>query len=159
VGAFAAALSGACASFLIYNISPARIFMGDAGSLFIGFLMAVVGIKLRFPDNTPSVTWMVPVLVLGVPLFDTLLVTISRLRRGLNPATTPGTDHLAHRLTRLGFSRRGASGVLYVATAVLGAIAVAVSLSSTSTAFPLALGVMTVALSLLFVLDRRALSG
>ena len=82
VGAFAAALLGACVGFLIYNFNPARIFMGDVGSLFIGFLMAALGIKLRFPGNVPQVTGMVPLLVLGVPIFDTTLVVVSRLYRG-----------------------------------------------------------------------------
>ena len=100
VGALAAALVGACVGFLFYNLNPASIFMGDTGSLFLGFTLAAVGIKLRFPDNSAFVTWMVPVLVLAVPIFDTTLVIISRLRRGLNPLTTPGKDHLSHRLAR-----------------------------------------------------------
>ena len=104
VGALSAALLGACLGFLIYNFNPASIFMGDTGSLFLGFLLAALGIKLRFPAN-PFVTWMVPVLVLGVPIFDTTLVTISRLRRGVNPLTTPGKDHLSHRLVKRGPSR------------------------------------------------------
>ena len=94
-GAFAAALFGVCVGFLIYNFNPARIFMGDMGSLFIGFLMAALGIKLRFPGNVPQVTWMIPILVLSVPIFDTTLVIVSRLRpSGRNPLTTPGTDHV-----------------------------------------------------------------
>ena len=81
VGALAAALVGACVGFLFYNLNPASIFMGDTGSLFLGFTLAAVGIKLRFPDNSAFVTWMVPVLVLAVAAFDTTLVIISRLRR------------------------------------------------------------------------------
>ena len=124
VGALSIALMAACLGFLIYNWNPATIFMGDSGSLFLGFVLASVGIKLRFPDNVPFVTWMIPVLVLGVPVFDTALVTISRLRRRLNPLTTPGKDHTSHRLTYAGFSRREAVLVLYVAGLILGLAAV-----------------------------------
>ncbi|HRX02737.1 MAG TPA: MraY family glycosyltransferase, partial [Anaerolineae bacterium] len=85
VGVMSAALLGACIGFLWYNFNPASIFMGDSGSLFIGFILAALGIKLRFPDNTDIVTWMAPVLVLGLPILDTTLVTVSRLRRGVNP--------------------------------------------------------------------------
>jgi len=106
VGAMAAALIGACLGFLRYNLNPATIFMGDTGSLFIGFVLAALAIKLRFLGNTPVVTWMVPVCVLGLPIFDTALVCVSRLRRGKNPLTTPGKDHLSHRLHALGLSKR-----------------------------------------------------
>jgi UDP-GlcNAc:undecaprenyl-phosphate GlcNAc-1-phosphate transferase len=82
VGAMAAALIGACVGFLRYNLNPATIFMGDTGSLFLGFLLAALAIKLRFPSNVPWITWLVPVCVLAVPIFDTSLVFISRLRRG-----------------------------------------------------------------------------
>ena len=85
VGSLATAIFGACLAFLLFNFNPARIFMGDSGSLFLGLTLAAVGIKLRFPANVNWVTWMVPVLVLGVPIFDTALVVLSRLRRGLNP--------------------------------------------------------------------------
>lgn len=123
VGALAAALVGACAGFLFYNLNPARIFMGDTGSLFLGFTLAAVGIKLRFPDNSAFVTWMVPVLVLAVPLFDTSLVIISRLRRHLNPLTTPGKDHLSHRLARLTGSPREAVLICYLLGGLGGVLA------------------------------------
>ena len=98
VASLAAALLGACLGFLYYNFNPATIFMGDSGSLFIGFMLAALGIKLRFPDNVSFVTWMIPVVVLWLPIFDTTLVVISRLRRGVNPLSTPGKDHTSHRL-------------------------------------------------------------
>ena len=123
VGALAAALLGACVGFLVYNVNPASIFMGDTGSLFLGFTLAAVGIKLRFPDNVRFVTWMIPIIVLGVPIFDTSLVVVSRIRRGLNPLTTPGKDHVSHRLVRLGLTQREAVLVLYLACCVLGVFA------------------------------------
>jgi UDP-GlcNAc:undecaprenyl-phosphate GlcNAc-1-phosphate transferase len=123
VASLTAALLGACLGFLYYNFNPASIFMGDSGSLFIGFLLATIGIKLRFPSNVAFVTWMVPVVVLGLPLFDTSLVIISRLRRGLNPLTTPGKDHVSHRLVRIGTSHREAVLILYLVCCCFGLIA------------------------------------
>jgi UDP-GlcNAc:undecaprenyl-phosphate/decaprenyl-phosphate GlcNAc-1-phosphate transferase len=120
VASLTAALLGACLGFLYYNFNPASIFMGDSGSLFIGFLLATIGIKLRFPSNVAFVTWMVPVVVLGLPLFDTTLVVISRLRRGLNPLTTPGKDHVSHRLVSMGASQREAVLILYLACCCFG---------------------------------------
>ncbi|HOV85392.1 MAG TPA: MraY family glycosyltransferase [Syntrophobacteraceae bacterium] len=124
VGSLAAALLGACVGFLLYNFNPAGIFMGDSGSLFIGFVLAAIGIKLRFPDNVAVVTWMIPVVVLGVPIFDTTLVVVSRLRRGLNPIVSPGKDHLSHRLLQLGCTQREAVLVLYLLCGALGVLSV-----------------------------------
>ena len=130
VGALSAALVGACLGFLIYNFNPASIFMGDAGSLFLGFVLAAVGIKLRFPEGVEIVTWMVPVLILGLPLFDTGLVILSRLRRGLNPLTTPGKDHVSHRLVAMGYTRREAVLICYLICAGLGVVALFITQAS-----------------------------
>jgi UDP-GlcNAc:undecaprenyl-phosphate GlcNAc-1-phosphate transferase len=130
VGALSAALVGASLGFLVYNFNPASIFMGDAGSLFLGFMLAAVGIKLRFPDGVQIVTWMVPVLILGLPLFDTTLVVISRLRRSLNPLTTPGKDHVSHRLVAMGYTRREAVLICYLICAGLGIVALFITQAS-----------------------------
>jgi UDP-GlcNAc:undecaprenyl-phosphate GlcNAc-1-phosphate transferase len=130
VGALSAALVGACLGFLVYNFNPASIFMGDAGSLFLGFMLAAVGIKLRFPDGVEIVTWMVPVLILGMPLFDTTLVILSRLRRGLNPMTTPGRDHISHRFVALGYTRREAVLICYLICVALGVVALFITQAS-----------------------------
>ena len=124
VGSLAAALLGACLGFLFYNFNPASIFMGDTGTLFIGFILAAVGIKLRFPGRMDIVTWMIPVLVLGVPIFDTTLVVVSRLRRGLNPTTHPGKDHFSHRLVAMGLSQREAVMAIYLVCGALGVLAI-----------------------------------
>jgi UDP-GlcNAc:undecaprenyl-phosphate GlcNAc-1-phosphate transferase len=130
VGALSIALLGACLGFLFYNLNPANIFMGDSGALFLGFMLAATAIKLSFPENVEFVTWMVPVLVMGVPIFDTTLVIVSRLRRGLNPLTTPGRDHVSHRLVAAGMSRREAVLTLYVVAFVVGLVAVFVTRAS-----------------------------
>jgi len=126
VGSLAAAMLGACLGFLVFNFNPARIFMGDAGSLFLGFMLAALAIKLRFPGNTDRVTWMVPVLLLGIPIFDTAFVVVSRLRRGV-PVWQGGKDHVSHSLAARGWSTRRVVLVLYAAAAVLGGLGVALS--------------------------------
>jgi UDP-GlcNAc:undecaprenyl-phosphate/decaprenyl-phosphate GlcNAc-1-phosphate transferase len=120
VAALAAAIVGSCFGFLRYNFKPAQIFMGDAGALFLGFLLAVLALQLRFPQNVTFVTWMVPVFLLGLPIFDTSLVIVSRLRRRVNPLTTAGKDHVSHRLVDLGFSQREAVLILYLVTGAFG---------------------------------------
>ncbi|HIP70794.1 MAG TPA: undecaprenyl/decaprenyl-phosphate alpha-N-acetylglucosaminyl 1-phosphate transferase [Anaerolineae bacterium] len=123
VSALAAAVLGATLGFLRYNFKPARIFMGDAGSLFLGFLLALLGLQLRFPDNVSFVTWMVPVFILAVPVFDMTLVVVSRLRRGLSP-NTPGKDHSSHRLVQVGCTQREAVLIIYLITGATGMVAI-----------------------------------
>ena len=107
VQTLAAATLGAALGFLRWNFNPAKIFMGDGGAMFLGFLMATLGLKIR-PDGAPfPAGWLVPVLILGVPIFDTTMVSISRARRGLLPFTSPGKDHTAHRLSNLGLGHQG----------------------------------------------------
>lgn len=127
VSALAVAVMGAALGFLVHNFSPARIFMGDAGAMFLGFMMAVLGLKIRPLYIKPQVSWMVPLFVLIAPIFDSALVTVSRLRRGKNPFTTPGKDHTAHRLARMGLGQKGAVLVMYALGAAGGILAVIVS--------------------------------
>ncbi|OQY24984.1 MAG: undecaprenyl-phosphate alpha-N-acetylglucosaminyl 1-phosphate transferase [Anaerolineaceae bacterium 4572_32.1] len=155
VGALSAALLGACIGFLVYNLNPASIFMGDAGALFLGFMLAAVGIKLRFPENLDIVTWMVPVLILGVPIFDTSLVIISRLRRGLNPLTTPGKDHSSHRLVGMGFTQREAVMILYLVGGALGLLAIFVTQATVLEGYTVGAAVALTALIVLIGLERR----
>lgn len=155
VGALAAALAGACAGFLFYNWNPAHIFMGDAGSLFLGFMLAAVSIKLRFPANSYVVTWMIPLLVLALPIFDTSLVFISRLRRGKNPLTTPGKDHISHRLAHLLGSKREAVLVCYLISGAVGLAAVYVSQATLGAALLLGSAVFAVALGGVWWLEFR----
>ncbi|MBZ5528579.1 MAG: undecaprenyl/decaprenyl-phosphate alpha-N-acetylglucosaminyl 1-phosphate transferase [Acidobacteriia bacterium] len=123
----AATVLGAALGFLRWNFKPAKIFMGDGGAMFLGFLMATLGLQLRFEQAPPAAGWMIPVLILIVPVFDTTLVTISRARRGLLPFTSPGKDHCAHRLANLGLEQRGAVLALYALGALGGILALLVS--------------------------------
>jgi len=120
VAALAAALLGACIGFLYYNFNPASLFMGDAGSLLLGFILAVLGIKLEFTGVSLAVTWMIPIIVLGLPIFDTTLVIVSRLRRG-QPVWVGGKDHTSHRLISImGMTPARAVLSLYLIAAALG---------------------------------------
>jgi UDP-GlcNAc:undecaprenyl-phosphate/decaprenyl-phosphate GlcNAc-1-phosphate transferase len=124
-GAGAAAIFvGASLGFLTLNFHPARIFMGDAGSMFLGFFLAGLSTIGRAPDSRVTISVLVaPVLVMSVPIFDTLLVTILRLWAG-RPISQGGRDHTSHRLVTAGLSERKAVLMLYALAAVSGALAV-----------------------------------
>ncbi len=112
VGALAAAVAGASLGFLPHNFPPARIFLGDAGTLLVGFLLAALGLKLDLVGENGLIRSAVPVLALGVPIFDASLVIIARLR-DRRPIYLGGTDHSSHRLAALGVSTRGVALVVY----------------------------------------------
>ncbi|MEO8397591.1 MAG: MraY family glycosyltransferase, partial [Chloroflexota bacterium] len=127
VSSLAAALAGSAVGFLIYNFSPASSFMGDMGALVLGFVLAVLGIKLKF-TSPPDVTWMVPLLVLALPLFDISLVVVTRLMEGRSPGQA-GKDHTSHRLLSLGLSQRWTLFVLYTACLFFGTLGVLVTVA------------------------------
>ncbi len=118
----AAALVGASLAFLVYNRRPATVFMGDAGSLFLGFVLALLTVDID-PALAPPASFAVPVLLLGLPILDTSTVTLARLRRGRS-VLQGGKDHLSHRLVTLGLSTGGAVLVLVAVEVALGALAV-----------------------------------
>jgi UDP-GlcNAc:undecaprenyl-phosphate/decaprenyl-phosphate GlcNAc-1-phosphate transferase len=157
VAALSAALLGVCLGFLAYNFNPATIFMGDAGAMFIGYTLAAVGIKLRFLSNITFVTWMIPVLVLGVPIFDTTLVFFSRLRRGLNPLTTPGKDHSSHRLVAMGFTQREAVLILYLIGGGLGVLAMFITQADVIESYVIFTGVLVAGILGILRLERPQL--
>jgi UDP-GlcNAc:undecaprenyl-phosphate/decaprenyl-phosphate GlcNAc-1-phosphate transferase len=125
VSALSIVTAGATIGFLMWNKSPAKIYMGDAGALFLGIIISVATIRLN-PGITP--TWQslaIPVMLLAVPLLDTCVAVLSRLARGLSPLTG-GKDHLSHRLVRGGLSRRVAAVSLWSASGVCAIMAVGV---------------------------------
>ena len=156
VAAFAASILGATVGFLRYNLPLPRatIFMGDAGALFLGYMLSMLGIKLRFPQNAPHVTWMVPVLVLGVPLFDTTMVFISRLRRGVS-LMQGGVDHSSHRLARLGLGNLGATLTLDLIGGALGLCAVFVMQAQIAEGYAIGVMVLAEALYALWAIEWR----
>lgn len=125
VAALGFAVAGCAVGFLRHNFHPARIYMGDAGSLFLGFLLGVMTIRLRF-DAPQQITAFIPLVVLAVPILDTTLVIISRLIHGRNPLAG-GRDHLSHRLVFVGLSVRQAVTALYLSAMALGWVGLIVS--------------------------------
>jgi UDP-GlcNAc:undecaprenyl-phosphate GlcNAc-1-phosphate transferase len=124
VAVVAIVLAGACLGFLPFNFNPARIFLGDAGTLFLGFVVATMVIKLDL-NGYPLVTRAtVPMLIIAVPLFDMVMVVVSRLRAG-RPVFRGSTDHSSHRLVALGASSRQAALITYAAGGTTGGIALA----------------------------------
>ena len=117
-----AALAGGCIGFLPYNLNPAKIFMGDTGSTFLGFILAVVSIQGLFKFYA-IISFAVPFLMLGLPIFDTAFAIIRRLAKGQSPMT-PDRGHIHHRLIDMGFSQKQAVAMLYVISAILGLSAV-----------------------------------
>jgi UDP-GlcNAc:undecaprenyl-phosphate GlcNAc-1-phosphate transferase len=124
-GRLAAALAGACVGFLLHNFHPARMFMGDAGSLFLGF--TVGGLSLVSTAGTPAgspAALLLPGLIVMVPIFDSAFVTVHRFAAG-RPISQGGRDHASHRLVAAGFSERQAVVALYAAGAVSALVALA----------------------------------
>jgi UDP-GlcNAc:undecaprenyl-phosphate GlcNAc-1-phosphate transferase len=139
VSTMAAAVLGAAAGFLRWNFKPAKIFMGDGGAMFLGFLMATLALKLR-PVLVAghNAGWLIPILILGAAIFDTTLISISRSRRGFLPFTTPGKDHTAHRLSNLFKNQRTAVLLMYALGAFFGLLALAISRLTAGLAYAVA---------------------
>jgi UDP-GlcNAc:undecaprenyl-phosphate GlcNAc-1-phosphate transferase len=117
--------AGATIGFVLWNKSPAKIYMGDAGALFLGVIISVATIRIN-PGITPS--WKslaIPIILLGIPLLDTCVAVFSRVARGISPLTG-GLDHLSHRLVRGGLSRPMAVISLWSASGVCTLLALAV---------------------------------
>jgi UDP-GlcNAc:undecaprenyl-phosphate GlcNAc-1-phosphate transferase len=120
----AAALCGSCTAFTFFNFHPARIFMGDSGSLFLGITLAALGVTATYREATNVLTTLlVPVMVLAVPLFDMFFVTVLRKGHGRS-ITVGGRDHSAHRLVSLGLSERKTAVLFYVICLALGAASI-----------------------------------
>jgi UDP-GlcNAc:undecaprenyl-phosphate GlcNAc-1-phosphate transferase len=125
VGGMAVIIASACLAFLMYNWHPARIFMGDAGSLFLGFTLSVIALKLRTPvPHGASIVAVV--LLVGPAVLDTTLVVVSRVTHG-RPIYIGGTDHTSHRLVLLGLPKVAVTAVLVAGTAASCALGVLVA--------------------------------
>ncbi len=125
VSALSVVTAGATIGFLMWNKSPAKIYMGDTGALFLGIIISVATIRLN-PGIEP--TWKsltIPVILLAVPLLDTCVAVFSRLARGVSPLTG-GKDHLSHRLVRAGLSRPMAAVALWAASGVCALVAIGI---------------------------------
>ena len=129
IAALSAVTAGATIGFLLWNKSPARIYMGDAGALFLGILIATLTIRLQ-PDT--EVMWTslaTPVLLLAVPILDTCVAVLSRIKRGISPLQG-GHDHLSHRLVRGGMSRKSAAILLWTLSGFFALCAISIPRTS-----------------------------
>lgn len=122
-----AALAGSCLGFMPYNLNPAKIFMGDTGSTFLGFVLATMSIQGLFKFYT-IISFAVPFLMLGLPIFDTCFAIFRRISKGQNPMS-PDRSHVHHRLIDMGCNQKQAVAILYVISAILGLSAVVLTTS------------------------------
>ena len=116
------ALAGACFGFLPYNFNPAKLFMGDTGALFLGFVLATISVQGLFKGYA-VISIAVPILVLGLPIFDTVAAILRRLKNH-QPIMSPDRGHLHHRLIDAGFSQKRAVSIIYILCLILCILAV-----------------------------------
>lgn len=135
-----AALAGACIGFLPYNMNPAKIFMGDTGSMLLGFLLASFSVQGLFKFYA-VISFVVPFLMLGLPIFDTSFAIIRRLARGQSPMHAD-RGHVHHRLIDMGFDTKQSVAILYGLSAVLGLSAVVIATSGEGKIVILAIAVL-----------------
>lgn len=152
MAAFCAILAVSLVAFLRFNFKPASIFMGDTGSLIVGFMLSVFAIKFVGLNDTAAYTKVfgnsspiLPVAILAVPLYDTLSVFYKRIRKGISPFH-PGRDHIHHTVLEMGFSHKGVSLILYTSGIIIACSAMMLSLLDVN--ILLALILITVALFL-----------
>lgn len=112
ISSLAAVLAGASLGFLLWNRSPARIYMGDSGALFVGFLLAVLAVRLEPPASSIFISFLVPLMLLGLPILDTSVAVFSRISRGVSPLQG-GQDHLSHRLMSKGLNKKVSAFVIW----------------------------------------------
>jgi len=124
VALIAAALAGGCLGFLPYNFNPAKIFMGDTGSTFLGYMLSIVCIQGLFKGYA-VISFIIPFLILGLPIFDTAFAIVRRLWNK-KPIMAPDRGHLHHKLMDMGFSQKQTVAILYIITSILALSAVVV---------------------------------
>ena len=152
VATLLAGLAGSLAGFLRYNLEPARIYMGDTGSLFVGLMLGALAMNNSYTSKN-LVASLAPVVILGIPIFDMLFVMFVRWRRGI-PVMRGSPDHFALRLRKWRLTTRQTVGTSYLATALLGCVAIAMMLVEGRTAVVLLGGTAVAALALGFYLRK-----
>ena len=127
IAALSTVTAGATLGFLVWNKSPAKIYMGDAGALFLGVLLATLTIRFESSAQLQLSSYFIPVLLLAIPILDTSVAVFSRIRRDVSPFQG-GQDHLSHRLIRAGYSRKSAALSLWGLSAFFALAAILISL-------------------------------
>lgn len=129
VSLLAAAVLGSAVGFLVYNFAPSSTFMGDMGALMLGFVLAVIGIKIEMISTPLNPQWIIPIVVMWLPAFDINLVIFTRISEGRSPGQA-GRDHTSHRLMSLGLSHRKVLFILYGTCALFGLAGLALTMNS-----------------------------
>jgi UDP-GlcNAc:undecaprenyl-phosphate GlcNAc-1-phosphate transferase len=151
LAALSATTCGAMLGFLLWNKSPARIYMGDAGALFLGILISVLALRLNPEVDGKFTSFSIPILLLAIPILDTSVAVISRIKRGVSPFQG-GRDHLSHRLMRRGFTKRRSAYALWSLSAIFSGIAVTVATTDSDTKFLIGIAIVFwIALFTLFI--------
>ena len=153
IAALSVVVAGSTLGFLIWNRAPARIYMGDAGALFLGVLIATLTVRFNPSTNNSISSFAIPILLLAMPILDTTVAVFSRLRRGVSPFQG-GKDHLSHRLIRYGVSRKVAAMTLWSLSALYGFFAVIISNASINSEVVFAVIAFVVWVSLLIIFLR-----
>jgi UDP-GlcNAc:undecaprenyl-phosphate GlcNAc-1-phosphate transferase len=131
IAALAIVTAGSTLGFLVWNKSPAKIYMGDAGALFLGVLLATLTVRFEPNTQTQIGSYLIPIFLLAIPILDTTIAVLSRVRRHLSPFQG-GQDHLSHRLIRVGLSRRQAASTLWSLSIFFVAVALLISTLNTA---------------------------
>jgi UDP-GlcNAc:undecaprenyl-phosphate GlcNAc-1-phosphate transferase len=126
VAALSAAICGSCIGFLFWNKNPARIYMGDSGALFLGFMLAAISIRVDSGGSNYLQSIFTPLVMLAIPFIDTAQVIISRLRRGVSPLQG-GRDHISHKLLLLGVNEKAAVQIIWLCAIIFSLIAITIS--------------------------------
>jgi UDP-GlcNAc:undecaprenyl-phosphate GlcNAc-1-phosphate transferase len=154
LAALAITTFGAMLGFLLWNKSPARIYMGDAGALFLGVLISVLALRLNPEVDGKFTSFAIPILLLAIPILDTSVAVLSRLKRKISPFQG-GRDHLSHRLMRRGFTKRQSAYALWSLSAIFAAIAVSIATTDTDSKFIVGLAIsFWVGLFALFITSK-----
>ena len=141
-------LSGACLGFLPYNFNPAKIFMGDTGALFLGFMLAAISIE-GVMKSVATIAVVVPIIILGLPIFDTTFAIFRRLLNGKSIAEAD-KGHLHHRLLARGYSQKKTVLILYTISSVFGLVAIFISEANSKRAvvFSIVVFIITILLAI-----------
>ena len=148
IAALSIVIAGSTLGFLIWNRAPARIYMGDAGALFLGVLIATLTVRFKPTTGNSVSSFAIPVLLLAIPILDTTVAVFSRLHRKVSPFQG-GKDHLSHRLVRYGLSRKVSAITLWLLSALYGLFAVLISMQSISYDLMILLSASVIWISLL----------
>jgi UDP-N-acetylmuramyl pentapeptide phosphotransferase/UDP-N-acetylglucosamine-1-phosphate transferase len=139
IAALSIVTAGATLGFLVWNKSPAKIYMGDAGALFLGVLLATLTVRFEPTSRTQIGSYLTPFFLLAIPILDTSVAVFSRLRRHASPFQG-GQDHLSHRLIRFGLSRKQSAFVLWALCGLFASIAILLSKSTQQISLILIIG-------------------